>query len=273
MRLVLYFVALAGLSSWTCDLAAQPPANPTPPANDANVLQLLQLWERSTANLKSLAANFQCKVVRVNLNNITEESDGYARFMRLPDNKAGAILHLVNKSNPEKFQRYVCTGSHIYSYRPGEKAIYHYQLPPRQAEQPLDEGPTAFLFGMKANDANRRFRLKIEKQDEWYTYLGIEPIFPADKAHFLYAQLLIMNKPLQTQTESVPAGMPRRIYWVEPDKSEVTWTITKLARDEASGVDRSEFAMPKLPQGWQWKSGNQPAPPAPSPPNVIRPQQ
>jgi TIGR03009 family protein len=285
MRLLVCLAAMTGVMILSGSLVGQPPTNPAPV--DPKMDFLLGIWEKSTASMNSLSGKFHCTVKNVSLNDLVTQYEGQARFMRLPADTAGAFVHMDNKTNPGKWQRYLCTGSHIYVYRPSEKAIYFYQLPPQKAGQPLDQGPMAFLFGMKANQAKTRYKMTIKPPDpsvikdpaarqqheEWYTTLAVEPIFEADKANFLYAELLIMNKPLVTQTENIPAGMPRRIFWVEPNKDQVTWSIIELKRDEASGVQRSDFGQPQLPEGWQWKAGQSAAQPDKNPPNIIRPQQ
>jgi TIGR03009 family protein len=247
----------------------QPRSHAQPPAADPRLDQLLLRWEKETSRCETMAAEVVCS--RKNpVFNRTEKLVGFAKFMRQPQGDYLARLELKSQEDPNRYEKYICTGSYVYVFRPEERVIYIYTVPKSQAGQLPDDGALPFLFGMKAQTAKKRYNLKIAKENEFYTYVEVQPVFPRDKADFSYARLAILNK----EYPNLPKDLPKEIFWVEPGQVEVKWDITKLQRDVPGAVDRREFAQPELPPGWQWKNqAASTAPPAASrPPTVIRNQ-
>ncbi len=265
-----YLTLVLGLGI-TGGLTGQPPPPPTgagtpPPApvEDPRLNQVLAQWEKDSAGLQLMAAKFVCKRQVPALQPV--QFDGIAKFMR-PEM---AMLHLKDTRDPERrFEKFIFTGSAIYDFKPAEQTLYVHQLAKKagQPGQGLDEGPMPFLFGMKADTAKKRYQLKVTKQDDWWTYIDVVPNFPNDQKEFHYARIVIDRR----------TGLPGQIYWVEPNKTEITWDIKQLLRNrEAEGeVTRRDFEEPKPPQGWKVQV-NQPSASGgaaqPSRPNVIRPQ-
>lgn len=248
----------------------QPPAGPPPaPVNDPRLDQLLTRWEKETTNCATLAAEVTCS--RKNpVFNRTEKLVGFAKFMKLQNGEYLARLELKSQEDPNRYEKYICTGGYIYVFRPEEKMILTYTVPKAQAGQLPDDGALPFLFGMKSEIAKKRYNLKVARETEHYTYLEVQPIYPRDKADFVHARLAILNKDWPT----LPKDTPKEIYWVEPNQVEVKWDITKLQRDVPGSVQRTEFVKPELPAGWQWKTEATTATPPPSSrqPTVIRNQ-
>jgi TIGR03009 family protein len=230
--------------------------------------RLLQYWQREAARTVKLQAQFEATRKFNNFGGVVKSYQGLAKFMRLPDNAYGLLIQLVEKDQPQRYERYLCTGTHFYIFRPEEKTVYFHTLPPRKANEVPDQGPMSFLFGISADEAKKRYKMQITQQDEWYTYVQIEPLFPKDQVDFLYARLAVLNKP----TRAIPQYYPRQIYWVEPQKVEVTWDMVQLLQNEsATQVERRDFAAPQIPSGWQLKPIQQPS--QPNQPSVVRPQQ
>lgn len=249
----------------------QPPAETSdPPAADPRLDALLLRWEKETARCETVAVDLVC--TRKNpVFNRTEKLVGYAKFMRLSNGEYAARLELRSPEDPNRYEKYICTGGYIYVFRPEEKLILVYTVPRQQAGQLPDDGALPFLFGMKAEVAKQRYRLRITKETEHYTYVDVLPVYPRDKADFTYARLAILNK----DYPGLPKDLPKEIYWIEPTQVEVRWDITRLQRDVPGTVQRSDFVKPELPPGWQWKSeasSSAAPPPASRPPTVIRNQ-
>ncbi|MCS6977823.1 MAG: TIGR03009 domain-containing protein [Gemmatales bacterium] len=273
---LLALTCLAGLVI-TNDLAGQPakPAQPPadtaePPAADPRLDALLMRWEKETAKCETVAVDLVC--TRKNpVFNRTEKLVGYAKFMRLSNGEYAARLELRSQEDPNRYEKYICTGGYIYVFRPEEKLILVYTVPRQQAGQLPDDGALPFLFGLKAQVAKQRYRLRITKETEHYTYVEVLPVYPRDKADFTYARLAILNK----DYPGLPKDLPKEIFWIEPTQVEVKWDIIRVQRDVPGTVQRSDFVKPELPPGWQWKSeASSSAAPAPSPrpPTVIRNQ-
>ncbi len=237
----------------------QPPAA-APPLNPANRLDALLLkWQDSMQKMQSLEATCVRKTLNKTFNS-TEEMEGKARYMR-PNL---ASLELVKRSNPGVFEKFICSGTFLYEFVPAEKVVRVHELPKGNGGQIADDNFLSFLFGMKAEEAKRRYDLQLEKEDQHWVYIRIHPRFPADKADFQEAQLVLGAQML----------LPRRLWFQQPNGNEVTWDIPVV--DPNARINRAEFALPALPRDWQLKKvpqANAMAQPFEPPPRVVRPQQ
>jgi TIGR03009 family protein len=232
------------------------------------------------STLQSMVIEFNC--TRTNaVANITKEYTGSLRCMRLPDGSFGASVELRRKDNANSVEeKYICTGTHIYNISPLTKTVDVYTLAPRQAGQPLDDGPMPFLTGMKADVARKRYSMTASDPDKqnlkpWYTYVHVRPNFPKDQQDFTAARLVIMKR--DSQNPLVPAGMPCELFWIEPNKNTTKWDIRAIQRNVPNSVDRREFMKPDVPKDWKVQNVSATPPAAPpatgtSQPRVIRNQ-
>jgi TIGR03009 family protein len=208
----------------------------------------------------------QCN--RTELNKVFQSRDvftGVAKYMK-PNM---AMLEMRHKTKPEIVEKYVCTGTFLYEYVPSKKEVRVHELPAPKSGQVADDNFLSFLFGMKAEEAKRRYDLKLAKEDQWYFYVEITPRFQVDKADFTRARLVLLKDRF----------LPRQLWFEQPNTNEVTWDIERI--DSGARLDRNDFAPPTtLPAGWVLKrepklDPNAPrgeAPRDPSP-RVIRPNQ
>ena len=170
-----------------------------------------------------------------------------------------ALLELKLEGQKEPKEKFICTGTYIYQFLPDQKEIRYYELPkPKPGQVVEDNNLLSLLFGMKAEDAKRRYELKLAKEDTYYIYVDISPRSPADKADFQHARL-ILNK---------SNYLPRQLWFEHANRSEVMWDIPNLQVGMA--LDRRSFDAPKAPAGWKLVAGEnrkqvvRPARPAPS---------
>jgi TIGR03009 family protein len=237
-----------------------PPAQPAPAGAAAPRLDLLlKRWEQEMTNVRTLIA--QC--TREELNNVnmtTEVFTGSARYMR-PNL---AMLDMQKKSNPQVYEKYICNGTSLYEYRPKNKLLRIHELPPPRAGQVSDDGFLSFLFGMKADEAKRRYDLTLVKEDENWIYLKVIPRMEGDKMDFQEARLVLSSKTF----------LPRQLWFKQPNSNEVKWDIPQMQ----SGVQlkAADFAPPPTAKDWtvQRVPRAEAAPPRNDlPPRVVRPQQ
>lgn len=262
-----YWMSLAGVLLLGSVLHAQQPAAPTAPVIDPrNPLDAhLIRWEQEMKKVETLAA--QCTRTRIDKTfGSTDIYEGTARFYK-PNM---AMLEMQKKGKPDVFEKYICTGTFLYEYVPGQKIIRVHELPPPKQGQVSDESFLSFLFGMKAEECKRRYDLKLAKEDQWYVYLEINPRFAADKVDFQRARL-VLNK---------STYLPRELWFEEKNGNEITWDIPKSLN--GAQINRTEFTAPNVPQGWSMVRVPRPNEPAPNnpppnnpnvPPRVIRQNQ
>jgi len=237
-----FILATTGLLLVTA-LQAQQPTQPiqvpqpaaAAPGGPTRLDHLLDRWEKEMQGVKSLSAD----IIRTSVDKTfdkTEAFSGTAKFVK-PNL---VLLDLRLPTNPQVFERYLCTGTFLYQYQAGTKTIHVHELPPPQPGQPGGaDNFLSYIFPLKAAEAKTRYQLKLVKEDQWYVYLEMVPIHAEDKRNFQRARLVL------NQT----TFLPRQVWWEEPNGNEVTWDLPKVQRDV--NIDRLEFAPPQqAPQGW-----------------------
>jgi TIGR03009 family protein len=249
---------LAAALACAAPLHAQAPGAPAAPAT-ATLDTHLNSWEQKMKAVESLVG--PCARTEVDKTfQTTKVYEGTAQFLK----PGMAILDLKNKQKPELFEKYICTGTFLYEYAPANKTIRVHELPQTKPGQP-DDNFLSFLFGMKAEDAKKRYDLKMSKEDQYYVYVDIVPKLPADKVDFARAQLVLTKG----------TYLPRRLWFEQPNGNEVTWDLPKTEMNVR--IDRTLFTAPQAPAGWTLDrvpkptEGKPATPPAPSP-KVFRPQ-
>lgn len=270
-------LALGGLLLWHASVGAQQTQPPTdqppaaraqpmpPPALDPSrnrVDELLVRWEQEMRKVQSLSA--QCTRIEENKTfKYTDVFHGTARYLKASD--AGkvtnlAMLEMRKKDKPEVWEKFACNGTLLYQYVPSAKEIRVHQLPPPKPGQVADDNLLSFLFGMRAEEAKRRYDLKLVKEDQWYFYVEIFPRFDQDKADFQKARL-VLNK---------DSFLPRQLWLEQPNGDTITWDVPKIELNVQ--LNRQEFDRPQVPQGW--KQVQAPAAKASDPPpRIIRPNE
>ncbi|MSR29938.1 MAG: hypothetical protein EXR99_00395 [Gemmataceae bacterium] len=225
--------------------AAQPPVANTPPsANNSNaqLMQYLLRWEQEMHKIQTLVA--QLKYVEKDKTfETTKTLLGMARFK-----KAGvganavslASLELRKEGRSELEKRFVATGNYLYQVLFESKEIRAFELPKPKPGQVAEDSFMSFLFGMKAEEAMKRYNMRLVKEDQYYFYVEIFPRNPADRADFQRARV-VFNK---------HNYLPRQLWFEQPNGSEVTWDIPKIEPNVQ--IDRAEFDPPRAPQGWKF---------------------
>ena len=191
----------------------------------------------------------------------TEIFEGTAKYLR-PNY---ALLDLHMRDRPSIIERYISTGTYLYEYNQPAKEIRVHTLTPPKQGQVADDNFLSFLFGMRAEEAKRRYDISLFKEDVNYVYFKILPRSEADKADFKLAYLVLIKTTF----------LPRMLVFDEPNGNRVTWNIPVI--NNGAALDRREFAQPAVPQGWRIvrapkvsdarSQGNEP------PPRVVRPKQ
>ncbi len=237
-------------------LAAQTP--PTAPAA-SQLDEVLRQWEKSMTSINSL----QAQITRTTLDKTfqkTEVFEGLAKYLKshLPGQSSRASLELVQKGQPQIFEKLICSGNLLYEFAPGTKVIRVHELPPPKEGQVGDDNILNFVFGMKAIEAKQRYLLTFvppPPNDKWYYYIKILPRQASDKAEFTEARLVL----------TASNFLPRQIWYQQPNGNEVTWDFPRVTPN--AEIRATEFTQPQLPAGWQFQPIRREQPQ----PRVVRP--
>lgn len=259
-------LALSGVLIFCAALRAQqPPASPpTVPTLDPNnhLDALLMQWEAKMKSIQTLKATVK-REREDKVFNTRDIFEGEAKYMR-PNL---ALLDLHRKDRPAIFEKYICTGTYLYEFNQANREVRFHELPPPKPGQVADDNFLSFIFGMKAEEAKRRYELRLvgEGQDKFYHYIEILPRFPADKADFEKARLVLTQSTM----------LPRMLTFIEPNGNRITWDIPVV--ETGVPLDRREFVSPTLPKDWRMipapkRDATRPPSNDDLPPRVVRPK-
>jgi TIGR03009 family protein len=207
---------------------------------------VLKNWEAAMTRLDSFSAG----CVRTTTDKTfggAEVYEGSAKFLKSPPGQPSrALLFMEKKGDPSKFEKFLYTGTYLYEYVPATKVIRIHNVPQPKAGQPaFDDNIVALLFGMKADDAKKRYQMTWvqdkEHNNKYYHYVRILPRTPQDKADFTEAQLVLTAKDF----------LPCRVWYHQPNGNEVRWDFKV---DVKARVLATTFEPPHSPdKGWRWE--------------------
>ena len=246
-------------------VAALAAAQPGAPAQDPNKDKMLDFvlanWEKAMTGLSSFSAECVRTTVDKGIGG-TEVFTGHAKFLKSgPGQPSRALLELAKRNQPERFEKFLVTGTFLYEYVPARKVIVVHDMPPPKPGQVGEDNFLTFLFGMKADDAKKRYQMQFvpddKGQNKWYYYLRIIPRTPQDKADFAEARLTLSSKDF----------MPRQLWYHQPNGNEMTWDFPKV--DVNGHIPLTAFDPPRTPpSGWRVERApaqGRPASPNPAP--------
>lgn len=236
---------------------AQTPTQPSGQANgginqQAVLNGILSSWEADAKSLQSLYVQFAIEETDPTWKK-KEMFHGEAKVLKMPSGQYGFKLETFafdpTGSKPDftkPREKIVCSGTWLYTFDFSTKVITFRRMENQNAKP--DDGPFAFLFGMKAAEANRRFTMSIVQQDKDYTWVRITPLTPQDQRDFSVAQLGVINYANAVS----PKDFPLRIMWKEPGNKEISWLFRSVVRNDLTKVNMTDFSVEnEKRQGWQ----------------------
>lgn len=238
--------------------AAQPPAAaPAPAPVDPTLDKYLLRWEQEMQKVQSLGARLSRTDKDVTFQS-AQQLNGVAYYMKDgtgPSTLNRALLEMYRGNSKDIAEKFVCTGTFLYQYSPGEKEIRAYAMPKPRPGAVADDNFLSFMFGMKAEEAKRRYILNLQKEDADFIYVAVLPRFPADRADFKQARLVLSKKNY----------LPAQLWFKQPNNNEVLWDIPVI--DTQMKLDARWFDKPEAPKGWKFVQVPQGAD---APPKIYR---
>jgi TIGR03009 family protein len=251
--------ALALLLGCTAILPAQAPT--AKDIEDQKQLDFhLKEWEAKMRTVTALHAT----ITRINKDAVFKSATkfhGMAMYMKIGKPGAAplnlAYMELKIEGKKEIAEKIISTGTYLYQWVPQRKEIHQHEIPRPKAGVPMEDNFLGLVFGMKAEQAKKRYGLKLYKVDKYYVYVDITPKFREDKAEFEAARLVLHRS----------SYLPRQLWFKHPNKTEVLWDIPTAKVPAA--LDRRWFDAPRPEAGWKIVPVPRAAPGA-TPPRVIR---
>lgn len=164
------------------------PKKPRPKAQELKVKplpeeleQLLKDWERVSAKVERLVGQHK-RIVYNKIFEVEKISEGQF-YYEAPDKGRIDLVGIepekksksqrVNEKTGQAYRiekdqqtRWICSGKEIMNINDEEKTIEVFPLPPELQGKNIIHGPLPFLFGMKAEEAKKRFELSFVDQDD-----------------------------------------------------------------------------------------------------------
>jgi TIGR03009 family protein len=204
--------------------AVQPAAEPQPPQMEMR--QLLGLWEGQSAKLQTL----ELAMYRIDIDPKWGDEEhyfgraafkspqlAYLDFRKVkmqeqadPKDKRKKKMVPVKKDNKPvsvSFETIICTDQEVWQYRYDVRKIYIFPLDKNQRKRALEEGPLPFLFNMRAAEAEKRYNMTLQAEDENRYLVMIKPLLKEDQDTFSTAWVYLDKNFL----------LPTRIYLRGPD--------------------------------------------------------
>ena len=146
---------------------------------------------------------------------------------------------------PEPTERVVCTGKEVLQYDYAKKAVYVFPLDKEARMKALQEGPLPFLFNMKADEATRRYGMRLLQEDDREYLIAIVPNDPSDRSNFERAFLWL------SKANFLPNRL--RLYPVQSGKDQLkeAQEFTFHNIDTTRPIESALFNPPMNMPGWK----------------------
>ena len=119
-----------------------------------------------------------------------------------------------------KQEKWICDGSQVKEVDEERKEVNVYPIPPHAQGENIMDGPLPFLFGMPAEKAKRRFKLKLvreglhERTGRQIVHLQVKPCLEPDSQNWSEAQIILDSErflPWDVQLKD-PAGTTTTVF-------------------------------------------------------------
>ena len=182
--------------------AAQPHARAQPVHDPAKMKWLLKAWEEQSAKLKTL--DVQIYRVDKDFSGRTRTTSRAGPSSRAPTwptwtsgsqagaRRQGAAGPVEGPQEPEAGSRRIPRRSSaarnaVWQYLYDGRQIFIFPLAKGERQRALDEGPLPFLFNMKAEEAEARYQMFFEKENEKHYTVKVLPKVQEDRESFKMA--------------------------------------------------------------------------------------
>lgn len=252
------------------------------------LLELLKQWEVKSKIVKTLNGehrraeyNLVSGTVTKGTGRLIFRAPDHGRIDVFPDDtvkpnqviqKDGEELQVQKLNHSESW---ICDGIDIYSIRPEDKQFERFPLGEDLRGEKIIDGPFPFLFGLKVDDARRRFKLQLKNPEfrikthpNPLATIVAEPRWQSDAQNYLRAEIMLDKvlfmpyavKLYQAEDEDKQSTV-ETVYWFEKmtinKDSGQNWLTTWVKGDPFkpnlngySEVQNRAFEKPALDLGW-----------------------
>ncbi len=202
--------------------AQRPPAEPLRVEPLSPELEaILVKWEQESSKIKVL----QGKHFRQEYNNVfsvEKRAMGYF-YYETPDKgrfdlqsveiKPGYVSKKIDPNTGKPYslassdeQGWICTGKEILIINPTAKEFEVHPIPEQMQGEKISQSPLPFLFGMKSEEAKRRYTLKLHGETDEGYYIDAIPKLTMDSQNYKHARIVLSKQTF----------IPMKVYLLDP---------------------------------------------------------
>ncbi len=194
---------------------------------------LLNAWAKQSEKLKTLAVSiyrvdrdFRWKDEVHYEGSAYFQSPGLAYLdfsrLKLAENDKKQLVPVPDPKKPgarlkTHTETIICSNDAVWQYLYEGKQIYVFPLAKGERQRALDEGPLPFLFNMKADEAESRYAMTLDKENANFYLVRVIPKLQGDRETFKMALLTLDKKfllPAQIALIS-PDGKSTRVFYLD----------------------------------------------------------
>lgn len=236
--------------------SGQRPSRPEPqplhvPNPSPELWQVLQDWEVESSKVKRLTGSFKRFVYDDTFQTDKRAIGSFA--YEAPDKgnyvltgaepKKDEVSRQTNKDKqPYKIvvdapERWVCTGTEVIKIDEKQRTYEKVTIPEEERGQNIIDGPLPFLFGMKANQAVRRYQITLYKQTETEVWLDVEPRLSKDAVNWKKSRVII----------DATTFLPKAVQMIDPTGNRTTvHTFSNLEVNKRNSLFGGDPFQPNL---------------------------
>jgi hypothetical protein len=212
---------------------------------------LFRRWDQTQREARSFVVEFTLTRKSV----VTEEQQqfhGTLQWMRSAEGEMCAVYEarlVTGPAEPARRCSELLRGRTAYLLDHERKRAIKFELTDPDMLHFLGKYWNPFVLLLDAKTALKDCRLSITKQDEWYTYLHLQPQ-PGVRdrglpAGFVQGRAVLTNKGIP----QVPKDMPTQL-WYSDGASEYTFEIRRWRLNASHAVQPRAFDKPEDRPGW-----------------------
>lgn len=212
---------------------------------DPMLERILEIWEWHGARTKKLEGKHN-RIIYENTFGVMKLSKGEFYYespdkgridiqaVKIPKpgiKKVGSKQFTMQSDTPEAW---ICDGTAITMVNLSRKEFQVVEIPPSARGQNIVDGPLPFLFGMKKEQAKKRYKLSLGKQNDpkkGVVHVVALPLWKQDAQQWSKAEVILNSKNF----------LPIAIQLTHPDGKDIT--VYKFSEVERNKSDRGVFAF------------------------------
>lgn len=213
----------------------------------------LDLWKKTAAGTKSLVVEFKFERAEP-LRHKTTVGTGRVRLLKSESGTVLASAKIRDDKSEASLLNALMIGSDVYELDEGAKSAVRYAVAPADVVPFLARHFIPFVAVLNAKHVGTDYRLKLAKQDEWYTYFNLELRRPWPFGTFGHSFDVAKMAVLQKDAEGMAKGTPRKVV-ISASSGQEGFTYEVMSW-QLNGKDKpaeAEFLRPDDREGWTVK--------------------